>query len=365
MYAINASNVNSAELSKEQTKLFEDFVKENQNKERVTLGNIQAKGYASPDGPEGLNEKLSAKRGESGQAAVGRALKGIAGLQYDVNSYGEDWDGFKAMVEASDMKDKNLILQVLNMYSSSAQRDAEIKNLSQVFEELKKDILPQLRRTQMLANIDIQGKTDAELLAALEEDINSLNLEEMLFVATLVEDNGQKADIYKAAADKFNDARAWNNFGVANAELGEWTAAEEAFAKATELSSAPALANNLALAALAQGKFDEAATYLPSANAETKAIAAVSEGKYTEAAAGLEGYNKAVAEVLDGNLAAAKNALTGLDCANADYLRGVIAAKEGNTEAALTNINKAIEKCESFKEKAANDINLASIADRL
>ena len=36
-----------------------------------------------------------------------------AGLNIDAAAYGEDWEGFKELVEKSDIKDKALILQVL------------------------------------------------------------------------------------------------------------------------------------------------------------------------------------------------------------------------------------------------------------
>jgi Flp pilus assembly protein TadD len=357
MYQVNMSNVRKGELTKEQTKLFEDFIKENQNKDRVTLGNIQAKGYASPEGPEGFNDKLSNKRGESGKAAISKQMKGV-NVGYDVAAYGEDWEGFKKLVEASNLKDKNLILQVLNMHSSSAQRDTEIRNMSAVFNELKEQILPQLRRTQMVATIDIEGKTDAELKAAVASDVRSLNLEEMLFAATLYDDNATKIAIYKAAADKYDDPRAYNNLGIAYVDEGDLTAAEKAFGKATELSSDPALNNNLALVAMAQGDLAKAAKYLPSAGDEAKAIAAVQNADYATAAAKLTGYNKAVAEVLNGNLSAAKTALGDDMSAEADYLRGVIAAKEGNKTSAVSNIKKAIDKAPELKAKALTDVNL-------
>jgi Flp pilus assembly protein TadD len=357
MYQVNQSAVRKGELTKAQTKLFEDFVKENQNKERVTLGNIQAKGYASPEGPEGFNDKLSKKRGETGKAAISKQMKGVA-VGYDVAAYGEDWEGFKKLVKESNIKDKELILKVLEMTSSSAQRDIEIRNMATVFNELKENILPELRRTQMVATIDIEGKTDDELRAAAKSDVTSLCLEEMLYAATLFDCPCKKAAIYKAAAEKYNDARAYNNLGIAYVDQGDLAAAEKAFAKATELSSDPALNNNLALVAMAQGDLATAAKYLPSAGKEAKAIAAVSNADYAVAAAHLSGYNKAVAEVLNGNLSAAKTALNGDKSAKADYLRGVIAAKEGNKSATIANIKKAVEKAPALKDKALSDVNL-------
>ncbi len=364
MYLVNQSNVRRGELTKAQTKLFEDFIKENENKDRVTLGNIEAKGYASPEGPEGLNERLSKARSESGKNAISRELRKLKDLKYDVAAYGEDWEGFKELVEASNMKDKAMIIQVLNMYSSAAQRDAEIKNMSAVFEELKKNILPELRRTQMVATTDIQGKTDTELVAAINNR-EPLNLEETLFAATLFDDCAKKGEIYKAAAEKWNDARAWNNLGVSLGHQNKWAEAENAFQKATNLSSNPALANNLALSAMVRGDLKKAAEYLPTAGEHTKGLASIHGGKYAEASSNLEGYNKAVAEVLNGNLSAAKNALVGDNSAKADYLRGVIYAKEGNKTAAVAELKKANEKDPAIMDRAREDINLKEIVAEL
>lgn len=361
MYQVNRAEVRPAQLTKEQTQLFEEFVRENSNRDRVTLGNIQARGYASPEGPEDFNDRLSKKRGESGQTAIGKGLKDVKGLNYDVAAFGEDWDGFRKLVEQSNIKDKNLILQVLNMYSSSAQRDQEIRNMAQVFQELQQNILPELRRTQMIATIDIQGKTDAELRAAVGNDLRSLNLEEMLFAATLFDDNATKARIYSTAAEKFNDARAFNNLGIVYADQGDFAAAAKAFERATQLSSDPALTNNLALVALAQGDLEKAKRYLPSAGSEAKAIAAINEGNYAQAASNLKGYNRAIAEVLGGNPTAAKASIANDQSAQAEYLRGVIAAKEGNKDAAVASIRRAIQQDPSLRNRALTDVNLRNV----
>ena len=361
MYVINQSNVRKSQLTSEQIKAFEDFVKEYVDKDRTTLGSIYANGYASPDGPEGFNDRLSKSRSETGKAAISKQLKKVDGLTYDAAAYGEDWEGFKELVEASNIKDKDMILQVLQMYSSPAQRDAEIKNMSSVFQTLAIEILPKLRRTQLVASADIQGKTDAELKAAVENDMSALTLEEMLFAATLYDAPAAKAAIYKTAAEKYNDARAYNNYGVAEAALGNYAAAQAAFEKAAKLGSDVELNNNMALVALAQGKTAEAGKYLASASAETKALASVAEGKYAAATSSLSGYNKAVAEVLNGNLNAAKASLGNLDTAEAEYLRGVIAAKEGNKSAAVKYIKVACEKNPSLKAKALKDVNLKKV----
>ncbi len=363
LYQINRANVRKDQLTTEQVKMLNDFVKENSNKEKVTLGSIAAKGYASPDGPVEFNDELSKKRSESGQEAYSKQL-GID-VKYDIAAYGEDWDGFKELVEKSDIKDKELILQVLQMYSSPVKRDEEIKNMSSVFKVLAEEILPQLRRTKMVATADIQSKTDAELKEAVDKDLNSLDVEEMMYAATLYKENSEKAKIYKAAATKYNDARAYNNLGVALAKQGKLDEAKKALDQAAKLQSAPEISNNLGVVALAQGNVAEAKKYLSSLNTKdakrNMALVALAEGNYSEATKGLSGYNLAVAEVANGNLAKAKTALAKEKSADADYLRAVIAMREGDSKAAIANLKSAFSKDKSLKEKAKTDVEFAKL----
>ena len=363
LYQINKSNVRKDQLTTDQIKMLNDFVKENSDKEKVTMGSIAAKGYASPDGPVKFNDELSKKRSETGKEAYSKQLGMDA--KYDISAYGEDWDGFKELVEKSDIKDKELILQVLQMYSSPVKRDEEIKNMSSVFKVLAEEILPQLRRTKLVATADVHSKTDAELKAAVDKDINSLNVEEMLYSATLYNNNSEKAEIYEAAAKKYNDARAYNNLGVVLAKEGKLDQAKKALEQAAKLQSAPEISNNLGVIALAQGNVAEAKKYLSSLNTKeaksNMALVQLAEGNYSEATKGLSGYNLAVAEVANGNLAKAKTALAKENSADADYLRAVIAMREGDTKAAIANLKSAFSKESSLKEKAKTDVEFAKL----
>ena len=363
LYQINKANVRKNQLTTDQIKMLNDFVKENADKEKVTLGNIAAKGYASPDGPVKFNDELSKKRSETGKEAYSKQLGMDA--KYDIAAYGEDWDGFKELVEKSDIKDKELILQVLQMYSSPVKRDEEIKNMSSVFKVLAEEILPQLRRTKLVATADVQSKTDAELKAAVDQNVNSLDLEEMMYAATLYKKNSEKAMIYEAAAKKYNDARAYNNLGVALAKQGKLDQAKKALDQAAKLQSAPEISNNLGVVALAQGNVAEAKKYLSSLNTKdakrNMALVELAEGNSSEAAKGLSGYTLAVAEVANGNLAKAKTALAKEKSADADYLRAVIAMREGDSKAAIANLKSAFSKKKSLKEKAKTDVEFAKL----
>lgn len=359
LYAINSSVVTKKNERNANLDAFKANVDETMQNDRATQ-NIAVKGYASPDGPVKFNDKLSKARSESGKKVVAKLLK-ESGLDIDAAAYGEDWDGFKELVEQSNIKDKDLILQVLSLYNSPAERETEIKNMSSVFEELKEEILPELRRSQIVNTTDLQGKTDEEIMAAYRNG-GELSAEEYLFAAqVLVENPEEQIAILTAASKKYNDARIWNNLGVAQTKAGDKAAALKSFEKAAKLDSSAALNKNLLLANLANCNTAEAKKYAAAADGEAKAAMAAAEGNYKSAAAGLEGYNKAIALVQSNDLTGAKKAIAKDNSAEADYLRAVIAVKEGNLKSAEAQLKSATSKNPELAKKAASDVNLKAL----
>lgn len=359
LYKINSSNVTRKAVKGEQFDALKESVDANNANDRASQS-VYVNGYASPDGPENFNDKLSAKRSKSGLKAVEKLLKD-SGLNIDAAAYGEDWEGFQEAVAASNIEDKDLILQVLKMYSSSAEREKEIKNMSSVFKTLKTEILPQLRRAQVVNSADITGKTDAEMVALINGGkIAELDLEELLHIAAVNSEVAQTALEY--AAKTYNDARAYNNLAVVYAQAGNYDAALAALDKAAKAGDKSAeLSNNYALVYLAKGETAKAEQYAKGGDAQTKALVAAAKGEYAAASKGLSGYNAAIAQVQDGNLAAAKKSIASDNSAKADYLRAVIAAKEGNLNEAKSQLKSAIAKDSTLAAKAKNDVNLEAI----
>ncbi len=358
-YEIGSSRVIKKHQKAANLDAFKEDVDSKLNNDRIT-NTILVKGYASPDGPEKFNDELSADRSESSKKVVAKLLKD-AGLDVDAASYGEDWDGFKELVERSNIQDKELILQVLSLYNSATQREQEIKNMASVYTELKDEILPELRRSKIINSSDIQGKTDAEILAAIKNG-EELSKEEYLYAAEeLVEDKAERVAVLETAAKKYNEADAWNNLGVAYAANGQNEDAAKAFDKAAKLDSNAEINNNLLLVNLANGKTEEAKKYAMSADAESKAALAAAEGDYAAAAKNMSGYNEAIVLVMNNNLSGAKKAIANDKSAEADYLRAVIAAKEGDTKTAQVELSSAISKNPELAKKAAKDVNLKAI----
>lgn len=358
-YAINSSAVTKKNREEANLDIFRMTVDNNLNNDRASQ-NISVKGYASPDGPEKFNDKLSKARSESSKKLVAQLLSDT-GLEVDAAAYGEDWDGFKQLVEQSDIRDKNLILQVLSLYNSPVEREKEIKNLSSVFAELKSDVLPELRRAQIINSTDIQGNTDAEIMDAVRNG-RELTVEEYLYAAEeLAKDAEQQVKILTIAVTKYDDARLYNNLGVALTKMGANDLAMKSFEKAAKLDASSAELNrNLLLANLASGKTAEARKYAASVDGEAKAALAAAEGNYN-AAAGLSGYNAAIVAVMNNDLTTAKRAIAQDKSADADYLRAVIAAKQGDLATAKAQLKSATEKNPELAAKAKKDILLKEV----
>ena len=358
MYEINSSRLAKKAKSSDELTAFQEKAAAQKENDRIKQ-NIYVNGYASPDGPEKFNDKLSAARSESGKKAAEQLLAEM-GLELDAASYGEDWEGFKELVAASDIEDKELILSVLNSYDSSSEREEQIKNMSQVFGDLKKEILPQLRRAQLVNSSDITGKTDDEMVALVRAGkFDELNVLEKLHVATTGKLSQQEKIAVLEAATAEGGAVAYNNLGVAYAEAGEGAKAADAFAKAVKAgANASEINNNLALVNLMNGNTEAAKAYTANATKEAKALAAAAEGNYAQAQSELEGYNAAIAATMNADYTAAKQFIANDASAKADYLRAVIATKQGDMATATAELNSAIYKEHAYAEPCKKDVNL-------
>ena len=359
VYKINSSRLNKKAVAADDVVALKQSVESYLGNDRAAQ-TVYVNGYASPDGPEKFNDKLSAARSESGKKAAEALLEEL-GLTLDAASYGEDWDGFKELVAASNIEDKELILSVLNSYNSSSEREEQIKNMSQVFSALKKDILPQLRRAQLVNSSDITGKTDDEMAALVRAGkFNELDEKELLHIASTGKlTQAEKIAVLEYAAKEYKSVAAYNNLGVAYAEAGEGEKAAQAFASAVKAGgNAAAINTNLALVNLMNGETEAAKAYTANASSEVKALAAAAEGNYAQAQSQLEGYNAAVAATMNADYTAAKQFIANDATAQADYLRAVIATKQGDMATATAELKSAIAKDASYAERCKKDVNL-------
>ena len=359
LYTINSADVRRKELKSESIKDFQAALDEIKANERKTLKGTEVVAYASPDGGESLNAKLSDKRSKSGAKAWSKVIGGREVADPEVKSVGQDWEGFQELVAKSDIEDKDLIIRVLSMYSDPAVRESEIKNMSEVYTVLKKEVLPELRRARFIANVEYQNYTAEELLKLVDENSDVLDEEALLRSASLVKDLDAKEAIYKKAVDKYNSDRAQFNLGVVYLEKGNLGKAEKAIAK-VETKYAD-LKTAECVIALRNGDLAAAQkAFAAAGDTENQAVVDILNGNYAKAAAALKGtnsFNEALADVLTDNLSAASAALK-CSCPKAEYLRAIIAARQGNKAEVAAHLAKASE-CEALKARAEKDIEFA------
>jgi tetratricopeptide (TPR) repeat protein len=371
-YVINRADVRQTELRSERLAEFRQYLDQVVADERVEIKELGVNAYASPDGPINFNERLSEQRRQSSDRVFDRELS-RAGLQkgegfYNARALGEDWEGFKRLMEQSNIEDRQLILRVLNMYNDPVVREREIRNLSAVFEEIADQILPRLRRSEMVVNIDRIGYSDEELMQIYNQDPSRLNEEEILYTATLYDDPNRQYQVYNRAAQRFpNSFRAHNSRGIALIELGNVSAAKEAFQRARQIEDNDAVRNNLGAVALMEGNLQQAEELFASVSSpgnETNynlGIVAIKKGDYAKASGHMGNMpviNNALVKMLQNNNDEALRILNNIQQPGplAYYLRAVIGARRRDNSMVFDNLRTAVNRDSNLKEYARTDM---------
>ena len=224
MFLINQANIRAGELKTDAMEELNKEIRSTAAAPNRELKEININSYASPDGSLEFNEKLALQREINTTNYVNTQLKKDKITEFGdltANFTAEDWEGFQELVSKSNIQDKDLILSVLSMYKDPQQREREIRNLANVFEQLADQILPQLRYSRITASIDVIGKSDAEIQTLYKSNPKALSIDEILYCATLTDNNDERMAIYDTAARIYpNDYRTWNNLGVTQYVVG-------------------------------------------------------------------------------------------------------------------------------------------------
>ncbi|MBF0760045.1 hypothetical protein IR148_03185 [Dysgonomonas mossii] len=369
MFLIQRAELRSSELNSTNLNAWKELVKEADSNERKKV-DVEISAYASPDGGFKLNDQLAEKREKNTTNYLTKEFKRNS-IDTEINAKytAQDWDGFQKLVQASSLQDKDLVLRVLSMYPDPETREKEIKNISVVYSDLAETILPKLRRSRLLANVEIIGKTDEELKnVAVSGNLGDLTVEELLYAANL---NGvSKEKVYTFVTQKFpNDYRGWNNLGAYYYKNGQNSRAVQAFNKAAEVSSRAAEANmNLALVSLADGNTAKAEQLLGNAAGanslgETMGLMYIQKGEYNRAVQSFGNTvsnNAALAQILTKNYSRAQQILDAVLTKDATtyYLAAIVAARTNSASGVAGNLKSAIQNGVSPAE-IAKDIEFA------
>ena len=373
MFLIQQAELRSKELKKDEIADWKDLVKNADEAPNQNVA-IEIQAYASPDGGLKLNEGLAERREGNTSKYLAKELKKMkVDVPVDAKYTAQDWEGFQELVSKSNIQDKDLVLRVLSMYKDSEQREQEIKNISSVFSTLAEEILPQLRRARLIANIEIIGKSDDEISALAKSNPKELNVEEILYAATLTNNDAEKATIYNKASELYpNDYRTWNNIGMMAFRAGDLAKAEQMFNKANSVKNNPESNMNLGLIALTKGDQAKAQQLFGSASgvaelSEALGVLYLKQGEYAKAVnsfGSIKSNNAALAQILTKDYSKASQTLNGVAKADAttSYLKAIVAARTNDANGVISNLKDAIAKDSNMKKEAAIDLEFAKYA---
>lgn len=359
MYDYNSATIKRSELRSDSVKELQAALDEIASDPRYTVTGTRVVAYASPEGGQQYNAKLSDKRAESAKKAWDKVTGGMKTDDIQVKSMGQDWDGFKEAVQNSNIEDKELILRVLSMYSDPAVRESEIRNMSKVYTEINKNVFPELRRARFIADVDYKNFSDDELKELADKAVDVLDEEGLLRVASITSNADRKAELYKIAVSKFGSDRAQFNLAVLSLNAGKPDQAASLLKKVSKVDGD--VNNALGVCELQKGNLDAAADFFRKAGTtEAKANLGtidILKGNYDAAVKNLEGtgsHNLAVAYILTNQLDKAEKSIT-CKCARSNYLRAIIAARRGNS----SDVEKYLAQTGKMKEKAEKDVEFA------
>ena len=374
-FLINQANIRDSQIKTEAYKNLNQRLVEANAAPNQEIEGLNVSSFASPEGSLAFNTQLAEKREQNTTDLVQTQLR-----KDKITEFGEltssftpeDWEGFQKLVEASDIQDKGLILEVLKMQKDPELREKELRNLSSVFSELADQILPQLRYSRVMASINVIGKSNEELVELFNTNPKALTADEMLYIATLTDDNNKKMEVYNTACEIFpNDYRSFNNLGVTQYVAGDYEGAKANFEHALRLNPQDKESElNLGLISMLDGKYTQAyeklglATDLPESG-DALGLYYLTQGNLPAAVTSFgdtKSNNAALAQLLSKDYAKARTTLTSIANPNATtyYLLAVVGARTGNENTVVNNLRQAVRLDPSLLQRAKNDLEFAN-----
>ncbi len=368
------SIVKPTELKEKDIADFKIWLAAAQSNPKIAIKSINLIGYASPEGEVGSNDSLSNERASAAKISVMGISKEAKNDKaqteiYSLTGRGEDFDGFKKELEKSTMNndEKQLIIRVLEMHKDPVTRETEMRNMGKTFTFLEANVFAKLRRSEIVVTYDKTGYSDEELQKLSVSSPDSLNVEELLFTATLTNDLNEKLRIYKIAEKNFSsDYRTSNNVGAILYMQNKMSEAKAEFEKANGIKDNSISKNNLGAIAGVSGDRSGAKALFDEAGSSTETnynlgILDIQSGKYNDAVGHFgsdDSFNKALALLLAKSVGPDMTSLDGSadkESAQGYYLRAIAAARANNLTSVVSNLKSCFALDAIWKAKAAKD----------
>lgn len=364
-FLVNQSNIRPTEKSDDDIQILKTFAKNGYKTHSISIIS-----YASPEGSVNTNDNVSEKRMTSTVNYTKRLLRSLKldGARneelYTETSIGEDWEGFENLITVSDIEDKNRINRIVKSIADVNVREQRIRDLAEIYDAIADNVLPQLRKATIIVRSYEPKRTDAEIALLSTTNPEQLDIKELLFSATLTDDEITKTNIYNKAVELHNDWRGYNNIACMYLAKGDLVNSVRFLEKAEKIQQEQKqdILTNKGIIAARQGDLKVAQKLFNQANTTEKnqAILDIRKGEYGKASRffkNQKSHNATLAMVLNGTNSARCNEAT----AECHYLNAIAAARAADDDAAISNLSKAITLNQSYKKEAIEDLEFVNL----
>jgi tetratricopeptide (TPR) repeat protein len=364
-FLVNQANIRPTEKSNKEIKKLKIFAKN-----KFKTHSISIISYASPEGAVNANDNISDNRMKSTLKYTKSLLNSLKvdGARnndlYIESSVGEDWKGFEDLVSKSDIKDKSRINKIVSSISDVDIREQQIRDLAEIYDAISDNVLPQLRKATIIIKSYEPKRTDEEIAKLSTTSPDELNINELLFSATLTDNEIVQTNIYNKAVEIYNDWRGYNNIACIHLKNGDINSAMDYLNKATSIAGENSdISTNKGIIASRIGELSNAQVLFDKANTSEKnqAILDIRQGDYAKASRFFKNgksYNAALAQLMNGK----NNIRCNESTAACHYLNAIAAARSGNNDDAISNLTKAISVDDTYKDEAIKDLEFINIS---
>ena len=172
-----------------------------------TFERIQVRGYSSPDGPYGENERLAQARSRLFAGYI-RDAYDLPRHRIEVSSVAEDWEGLKELLQQTQPPYADAVLRIIRKYGIFNGREKQLMDLQggMPYKDMLRRFFPKLRRIEVVVEYNINEIDHQDASELIYTHPGLLSLEEMYETARYYRPGtDQYREVYEIAAFHFPD----------------------------------------------------------------------------------------------------------------------------------------------------------------